>query len=1740
MRKSILILFLISSSLVANPTEMDVQHGNVSISHKSLNTLEVTASDSSIIHWKSFSIEKGEVTRFILPSETSAILNRVTGQEMSRISGLLQSNGQIYLLNENGIYIDGKIQAAGFIASCLKLTDDGFLNQSYLFKGENSSSIINTGEIKASDGGVYLFAHHIENVGNIETSGTCGMGSGSEIYFQPQGKEQIIIKAHLENQNDPEQIVHEGTIKASVVEMRAKSNPYALAIHNKGYIEAKGFKKEEGKVFLIVEQGNLENAGTITAKQSEDIGGEVRLIGEKVRLYEEAKIDVSADTQGGTVLIGGDYQGKNLDVMNADYTLIEKDVQILASANIQGDGGKVIIWGNDACGMYGSIEACGGPLLGNGGFVEISSKGILAPVGIVSTLASNGINGVLLLDPINITISNGADSNLSWNAGTTAYEADPITSQTGTLNITTMLTQLQSTSVIVDATSGTANRAGDISVEDSIAITSAHDGNVLYLKAYNDITISAAITVTGSSANVAMGSGFDGDGEIIVDSSGSITFDATSTGNLIMAAQGGSGGDITLDNTTPTKSISFKSSGTCYLSTKGEAIDLGGSIGSVTFASGDQIIVSGDIEVENGTLKLYSYDTVIINDPVDLTGPGLHEFTSSTANISISDEVTITGTGSGSLTLLGYQNVNVDQPITVDGSASLVLETTISNVNIAESITMNTTGELTITTGDTLLVQDLVLNSNASSGDMNITVGGDFLINPTLTDTPAGIGAVAGTLTASVFGNLTLTGGDVTSAYVQIGYPTASSSQDIVITSVGGDVLLQGGLLGESACYAVIGHGLGLSLGAPAVFSGDITISSITGDLNVYGGSSDLCFAQIGHIRGTGESVTATGDISIPSIGDGLSVVGGTGLVCYALIGHGGRSAETADTYSGSVTVALKSTSPQDIIITSGTQRQSFAGVGHIGLKSGTSGGDLTINNVPQIQVTSANGIMIRARSSAESFIGARFMGTAGATGSIDVTSIEVITQNNGPLRMESISDTEDFHGNVIGAYANINQVFPLTSAGNAKADLTLTIDGNLTLDAGLQTNAAQVYNLITNYSGTPDGASTITANIAKNVTFRGGGGFVGMTSGGPFSFMINNGGILLSNPVGTDANRRALIAANGTLDISANILALNGILSGPTTDIENALGNTTITTKSDMILLGGATINNLSGSGSLSLNVAAGSGQIGDLSITGGAYVKDQGSGAADINVGSNLFIEARAGGNSYISSAQGISVDVGEQIHLAGSSMGSAEIIGGAVTTVNADKIFLVDESDILTSSGALSVTTQDQISLNVNSSIQITGGIGDLTVIAGTGGSGDLSIINNSEISNSGTGNISLSTPNNFNLLGGNAGNASLTALGGITVNASSDISMKGASGGATIISAGDDLVLSSENVFMAGLQAYPSTITTSSGDLTIAVEDFFSADSHGRISITGGTGNVSVVIGLSGSSDSYLSHNSSISNLGSGSISFTTPNNFIMMSGRDGSTYLQTASGDIVVTAEDVISIESIAGSDAYISSGGDVTLTSDKISIDGEGNDAYVTSTGGDVLLLASSSVDIIDQGSVSNSGSGSVTIVVDQATPLVAGTGRFTMTYGSTVTAASGDLRVFSAVPDQNEIGGTLNGYSVTDNTTYQVYDVAYQTYTGDAGDPYVIFYKVPGVGDQTIRLVGDKSSELNQIIDREMNKIPKDESFELFVNTANSRLEKVYTPAYSKYPFEKNVIFLKRYIGFFANYDKKYINDHE
>lgn len=400
------------------PSAPSVAQGTVAIGSAGPGTMTITqGSPTAIVNWQSFSIGQGGLVSIQQPSVDATMLNRVTGTTTSTIAGQLTANGQVFLVNPNGILITptGSVKVGGgFVASTLDIADDDFVAGRRTFRGNGSSKgVTQQGVIEVGAGGyAALIGGTVDSSGTISVPlGRVGFGAGEQVTLDTSGDGFLQVAVPSSGISpDTDLIRHSGRIVADGgrVEMKAATarDLARNAVNLSGIVEAKTVSGRSGAIVL---GGGDGGRVTVSAKLnataaagSKAKGGSVAVTGRQVAL-KGAKIDVSGDAGGGTVRIGGDYQGKGT-LQRSETTTVDAATAILADGGSTGTGGSVVIWSDRYTTFAGSIFARGGATMGDGGQAEVSSKGILDYRGFTDLRAAAGKTGTLLLDPYDLYI----------------------------------------------------------------------------------------------------------------------------------------------------------------------------------------------------------------------------------------------------------------------------------------------------------------------------------------------------------------------------------------------------------------------------------------------------------------------------------------------------------------------------------------------------------------------------------------------------------------------------------------------------------------------------------------------------------------------------------------------------------------------------------------------------------------------------------------------------------------------------------------------------------------------------------------------------------------------------------------------------------------------------------------------------------------------------------------------------------------------------------------------------------------------------------------------------------------------------------------------------------------------------------------------------------------------------------------------------------------------------------------
>ena len=333
------------AALAANlPTGGQVVSGVVNINQVDANNMIVTqGSHSAIVNWESFDIGQDAFVNVVQPNVDASMLARVEGINPSEIYGSLSANGHFYLVNPNGILFgeNAQINIYSFIASTLDITDTDFLSGNIHFSGDSEASVMNLGTIN-SEKFAALVAGNVDNQGDI---------------IVPGGDAALL---------SGDAIIEVG--------------------------EAAG-----GKISLDLSGlmgGTASNSGSIDVSSVDSAGGSVAIIGETVA--HSGSIDASGATGGGEVLIGGDFQGKNANLSNAQNTVVSGSISADAVEN--GDGGRVIVWADDVTSFDG-VGSARGAGHGAGGFAEVSGKQALSYNGFIDLRSESGNSGLHFTRP---------------------------------------------------------------------------------------------------------------------------------------------------------------------------------------------------------------------------------------------------------------------------------------------------------------------------------------------------------------------------------------------------------------------------------------------------------------------------------------------------------------------------------------------------------------------------------------------------------------------------------------------------------------------------------------------------------------------------------------------------------------------------------------------------------------------------------------------------------------------------------------------------------------------------------------------------------------------------------------------------------------------------------------------------------------------------------------------------------------------------------------------------------------------------------------------------------------------------------------------------------------------------------------------------------------------------------------------------------------------------------------------
>ena len=1258
------------------PTGGQVGAGAASISTSGSKMQIDQATQRAILNWESFSIGSSAWVNFTQPGASAVALNRVVGNDPSHIFGRLTANGQVFLVNSAGVFFapGASVDVGGLFATSLSINDHDFLAGRYqFFNPGNAGKVVNQGDIVTANGYTALVGPQVRNDGVIAArKGSVVLAAADRVTLDMVGDGLISISVDRAALNAS--VINTGRIEADggTVLLAARSANALLdtVINNSGIIRANSLRERNGEIVLDGgSAGVVANSGTLQAAgvDADTTGGTVKVLGHDVRLMAGARLDATGLAGGGTVLVGGNFQGRGPEA-NASRTYIDADASVIADAVTSGNGGTVIVWADQDTYFFGHISARGGAASGDGGFVEVSGKSFLAFRGTADRRAPNGQAGTLLLDPTDMTITAAAGDVVCPPATCTSN------STTSTLSTADLQGALTGGDVVVDATAGGGAGGGTINWTDGTVDASANsltlvgtsitfDGTLTNL---DSLTFSSAPTGTGTATSSTNGS---------IGGIGSLTF-ALSGLNV------GNAGGITFsgfgaaDSTTVTGASGFDDAARSSLgmtfananSVSGSATITGvaGGFDDASLTSANSGIAYSGFNAVSGTGTALTGVDISFDDTTRVSGSGVayngltNLATVSGAapaltgvDISFDDTSRVSGSGInysglGSLATVSGSATSLAGVATSFNDATQVSGSGINYGGLGSLATVAGDGTATIT-GVVGSFDDATLVSaassidyssfNAVSGTGTALTGVNVSFNDTTRVSGSGVDYSGLTNLATVSGNAS----SLTGVNISFDDTTQVSGSGIdygglasLATVSGNATSLTGVNISFNDTTQVSGSGVDYGgLASLATVSGSAT--SLAGVATSFNDATQVSGSGINY-GGLGSLATVAGDGTATITGvvgsfDDATLVSAASGIDYsgfnAVSGTGGALSNVTANFSLDTHVSAAS-------------GVNYSGFG-LGTVAGTGGGTIT-GSGRTYNVTGANAgndgtVFWTNFSSLSDAGGGTFNITTGSLGGTLAGGTGGTLSYAGNAGPVSVNLQTGSASSVTGGITGINNLIGSGSAGDTlagtNAGTTWTINGanDGTLSTGF--TFANFANLV----GGSASDNFVLSGGTVSGAINGGGGSDALAGSTSYSISGPNAGSAsgiasftnietLTGTGGNDSFTLAVASFNGTINGGAGtdtLVGANVVNNWVLTSVGNGTLNTTTTFMSIETMVGGTNTDNLSGTaiGGTTTMIDPTSLVVASLNASGGVVNLTAGSlsGAGVISAGSGTF---------------------------------------------------------------------------------------------------------------------------------------------------------------------------------------------------------------------------------------------------------------------------------------------------------------------------------------------------------------------------------------------------------------------------------------------------------------------------------------------------------------------------------------
>jgi filamentous hemagglutinin len=241
-------------------------------------------SSSALLNWQSFNIGSGATVQFVQPGSSSVALNRIVLANPATIFGALNANGQIFLIDPNGIIFGStsKVSVGSLVASTLDVPasqlqlvlTNGITaplnNGQPAFSGSsaNGSIAVEQGaSIQTPQGGtILMFAPAVTNEGTLEApGGQVMLAAGTSVYLASSSDPTLrglLVEvsgngtvtngdAADANAASPQQLV------GQIISNEGNVTLAGLAVNQDGLISATTSVRENGSIVLQARTGSI-------------------------------------------------------------------------------------------------------------------------------------------------------------------------------------------------------------------------------------------------------------------------------------------------------------------------------------------------------------------------------------------------------------------------------------------------------------------------------------------------------------------------------------------------------------------------------------------------------------------------------------------------------------------------------------------------------------------------------------------------------------------------------------------------------------------------------------------------------------------------------------------------------------------------------------------------------------------------------------------------------------------------------------------------------------------------------------------------------------------------------------------------------------------------------------------------------------------------------------------------------------------------------------------------------------------------------------------------------------------------------------------------------------------------------------------------------------------------------------------------------------------------------------------